>query len=93
MNQKARCLITHYSAVLSALALCGCTTMNITEGALLHPGRAAAISVDAAIAAAPGYVREDHEILTPDGVKLSAVLFRKAGSRLTVAPAQLGELK
>jgi hypothetical protein len=72
---------------LAALALSGCTTMQIGEGSFIRPdkpdAKASAVRLDVQ-ALLPGARVDDAEIASADGAVLRGVIARQPGSTVTV---------
>lgn len=69
--------------LLPLTALAGCTA-HISEQSLIHPTAGGAIPAAALAQAAPAYTLTEHWIPAADGARLSAVLLRQPGARITV---------
>jgi hypothetical protein len=70
--------------VVIALALAGCRTVVVQEGAIITPVPDRPLTQATVAAQLPGYTIEEHGIVAADGTLLYAVLLRHAESPLTV---------
>ncbi len=73
--------------MLAALVPLTATTacaFQVSEGSLIRPVAAGPLSAEALAQAAPGLSLEQHTITTADGARLSAVLLRRPGAKITI---------
>jgi len=71
-------------AALLPLATTTACAFQVSESSLIRPVAAGPLSAEALAQAAPGLSLEPHTIIAPDGARLSAVLLRRPGAKITI---------